>query len=67
MLAYEFYSIDKRGEAHFFAMLPERRKNPRRITEKSIMKWGKMVLGTNRNSRIMYFVQVEVPDNSNRY
>jgi len=64
MLAYEFYSIDKGGEAHFFAMLPERRKNPKRITEKSIMKWGKMVLGGNRNSRIIYFVQVEVPENS---
>ena len=65
MLAYEFYSVDKRGEAHFFAMLPERRKNPERITDKSILKWGKMVLGRNGNSRI-YFVQVEVPDHSTR-
>ena len=67
MIAYEFYSVDKRGEPHFFAALPERRKNPERISEKSIMKWGRMVLGGNRNSRVMYFVQVEVPENSNKY
>ena len=41
MLAYEFYSVDKRGEPRFFAILPERRKNPGRITEKSIRKWGR--------------------------
>jgi hypothetical protein len=67
MIAYEFYSVDKRGEAHCFAILPERRKNPERITEKSIMKWGRRLLGDNRNSQIMYFVQVEVPENSKKY
>ena len=64
MIAYEFYWVDKKGEAHFFAILPERRKNPERITEKSIMKWGRMVSDGNRNSQIMYFVQLEVPENS---
>jgi hypothetical protein len=67
MIAYEFYSVDKRGEAHFFAILPERRKNPERITEKSVMKWGRMLLSDNPNSQFMYFVQVEVPENSKKY
>jgi hypothetical protein len=67
MIAYEFYSIDERGEPHFFAILPERRKNPERISKKSIMKWGKMVLDGNRNSLNMYFVQVDVPENSEKY
>jgi len=58
MVAYEFYWVDKKGEAHFFAILPERRKNPERITEESIMKWGRMV---NRTSGNIYFMQVEVP------
>ena len=64
MIAYEFYWVDKRGESHFFAILPERRKNPERITEESIMKWGKMVLGGNRLSQKLYFIKVEVPDSS---
>ncbi len=67
MIAYEFYSVDKRGEAHCFAILPERRKNRERINEKSVMKWGRMLLGDNRNSQIMYFVQEEVPENSKKY
>jgi len=67
MIAYEFYSVDKIGEAHFFAILPERRKNPERITEKSIMKWGRMVLGGKRISQSMYFVQVEILEYSKNY
>ena len=34
MALYEFYWVDKGGEDHFFAILPERRKNPERITER---------------------------------
>jgi len=67
MIAYEFYSVDRRGEPHFFAILPERRTNPERITEKSVMKWGRMLLGDKQNSQITYFVQVEVPENSKKY
>ena len=63
MIAYEFYWVDKRGESHFFAILPERRKNPERITEGSIMKWGKMIFGGSRLLRNLYFVKVEVPPN----
>jgi len=63
MIAYEFYWVDKRGESHFFAILPERRKNPERISEKSIMRWGKMVLGGGGPLRNLYFVKVEIPEN----
>ena len=62
MIAYEFCWVDKRGESHFFAILPERRKNPERITEESIKKWGKMVLGSNRDSQNFYFIKVELPN-----
>jgi hypothetical protein len=61
MVAYEFYWVDKRGEEHFFAILPERRKNPERITEESIMKWGKMLLSDDREIKNFYFLQVQVP------
>lgn len=62
MTAYEFYMVNKKGEAHFFGILPERRKNVERITEKSIMNWGKMVINSNRYAKKIYFIQVEVPD-----
>jgi hypothetical protein len=63
MIAYEFYWVDKRGESHFFAILPERRKNPERISERSVMRWGKMILSGSRLLRYFYFVKVEVPQN----
>jgi hypothetical protein len=31
-------------------ILPERRKNPKRITYESIMNWAKMLLGKNANT-----------------
>jgi hypothetical protein len=64
MIAYEFYWTDKREESHFFARLPERRKNPERITEESIMKWGKVVIPI---SGIIHFIQVEVPEVPEKY
>lgn len=64
MIAYEFYWADKRGESHFFAILPERRKNPERITEESVMKWGKIV---SPNSGVIYFIQIEVPEVLEKY
>ena len=45
MKAYEFYWEDREGKEHFLGILPERRKNPGRITEESILNWGRMILG----------------------
>jgi len=44
MVAYEFYVYDEKGELDFFGIHPERRKDPLRITQESIMKWGKSIL-----------------------
>ena len=38
MVAYAFYWIDETDKARFIGLLPERRKDPERITEESIMK-----------------------------
>ena len=40
MTAYEFYWKDREGREHFLGTLPERRKNPDRITEESIKEVG---------------------------
>jgi hypothetical protein len=60
MMAYEFYWNDTKGEAHFIGTLPERRKNPERISLESIMNWGKMVIGDNGEVNKIFFVEVEV-------
>jgi len=60
MLAYEFYSRDEMGRDNLIGILPERRKNPKRITQESIMKWGKIVAGENTEVKDISFIQVEI-------
>jgi len=60
MTAYEFYWEDQEGREHFLGILPERRKNPERITEESVRNWGRIVIGNRAASNNFYFIQVEV-------
>ena len=62
MIIYEFYSIDNAGHHEFFGILPERRKDPRRITEKSIMNWGRLAVCDPRGEKKIYFFPKLVPD-----
>jgi len=60
MLAYEFYLNDERKEASLIGILPERRKNKRRVTRKSIMKWGKLAAGNYIDPNSIYYIQVKL-------
>jgi hypothetical protein len=60
MVAYEFYIIDEMEEYHSIGILSERRKNPLRISQESIMKWGKLVAGDCVDISNIYFIQIEV-------
>jgi len=60
MIAYEFYWRDEVGKEHLVGILPERRKNPVRITKESILNWVSMVIGDNLDGNHVYFVQVEL-------
>jgi hypothetical protein len=60
MTAYEFYWKDLEGREHFLGALPERRKTPDRITEESIKKWGRLIIGEWAMINNFYFIQVEV-------
>ena len=58
MLAYELYSFDKIKGFELIGVLPERRKNPKRITRDSVMSWGRMLLGDNADNRSIYFKRI---------
>jgi hypothetical protein len=60
MVAYEFYLHDEMEESHSIGILPERRKDPLRITQESIIKWGKVVVGDDVGVNSIYFIQIEV-------
>jgi hypothetical protein len=60
MVAYEFYLRNEK-EDKLIAILPERRKDPKRITPESIMNWGRILsnsAGIDANN--IYFIQVEM-------
>ena len=63
MVAYEFYSRDEINGCHLIGILPERRKHQERITEESIMKWVRMVLGDSRDLSNICFVKVILDEN----
>ena len=60
MVSYEFYWRNEEGKEHLIGILPERRKNPNRVTRKSIMDWVKSFLGDNEDIKNIYFVQLEI-------
>lgn len=60
MIAYEFYWDDENGGEHLIGILPERRKNPERITEESIMNWAREIVGDSERINNIYFIKVEV-------
>jgi len=60
MVAYEFYWRDETEKEHVIGILRERRKNPERITDESIINWGRKILGTNGDTKNIYFIKVDV-------
>lgn len=60
MVAYEFYWRDAEEKEHFIGILPERRKNPERITKSSVLNWGWKVIAGNSDVKDIYFVKVDM-------
>jgi hypothetical protein len=59
MMAYEFYWRDETGKEYLIGILPERRKDPERITKESALNWGWKVIGDSSDVNSIYFVEVE--------
>jgi hypothetical protein len=62
MLVYEFYWRDETGRDLFVGILKERRKDPERITEESILNWGRKVIGDNAEVGDVYFYTSEIDE-----
>ena len=59
MVAYEFYWRDETGKERLIGILPERRKNPERITKESALNWAWKVIGGRTDVSDIYLVRVE--------
>jgi hypothetical protein len=62
MIAYEFYWNDEKGGKHFIWILPERRQNSERVTEESILNWGRKVIVDDTEVKDIFFTQVEIDE-----
>jgi hypothetical protein len=60
MLAYEFYYRDDTDRSQLIGILPERRKDPQRITSDSVMNWVGKVLGDKWDISKIIFVKVMI-------
>jgi hypothetical protein len=60
MVAYEFYSRDERGKEHLIGIQPERRRKPERITNDSILNWGRNMIGDQSDVKSIHFVRLEM-------
>jgi hypothetical protein len=66
MVAYEFYWLDPKGGYQIIGVLPERRKNPTRVTQESIMRWGENIFGKELDTKDIFFIQVTIDKNTVR-
>ena len=66
MVAYEFYCLNSTGEYRVIGVLPERRKDPERITQESIMNWGINFFAEDSIIKDIFFIQVTIDDHTGR-
>ena len=66
MIGYELYWRDPIKGYQLIAVLPERRRNPKRITKESILNWGKKYFGNNLNLNDIFSLAVETNGESIR-
>jgi len=66
MVVYELYWLNSKGEHQMIGVLPERRKNPMRITKASVMNWGKMLLGDDADSKNIFFTRLTIESLADR-
>jgi hypothetical protein len=66
MIAYEFYCLDPKKQYELIGVLPERRKNPARITQKSIINWVVKYFGNKLDLREIFFIEVTIDENTGR-
>ncbi len=64
MMAYEFYWIDEAKGYELLGVLPERRKNPARITDKTVLGWADKLFGSKFGTKDFYFIKVTIDDNT---
>jgi hypothetical protein len=71
MIVYKFYLRDPIKGDIFLGALPERRKNPRRVseesTEESVINWGRTYFGKNAKDDDIFFIKTVLEEREKLY
>ncbi len=67
MVVYKFYLRDAMKGDIFLGSLPERRKDPKRITNESIINWGKKYFGKNGKDGEIFFIKSVLEESEKRF
>jgi hypothetical protein len=62
MVTYDFYLRDAIKGIEHIGMLPERRRDPERITADSIINWGRKYFGKNVRDKNIFFVKISTEE-----
>ena len=60
MVGYELYWRDPIRGYQLIGVLPERRRNQKRITRESVLNFGKKYFGNKLDLNEMFFLEVEI-------
>ena len=66
MVAYAFYVFEEIEKVHFIGLLPERRKNPERITQESISNFVRTFLGNEEDIDSLFFIEITLDQRTGR-
>jgi hypothetical protein len=66
MVAYEIYLDDPIKGYQLLGVLPERRKDPARINEGSIINWGRNFFGKGLDINSIFILQLKTDKNSGK-
>jgi hypothetical protein len=59
--------MSRKSLRRWVGILPERRKDPRRITEASVMKWAEMLLGNHRSKKSIFYKKVTISEYTGKF
>lgn len=66
MVTYEIYWHDPIKGYQLIGVLPERRKNSARITEGSVINWGRKFFGKSIDINGIFILQLEIDKNTRK-
>jgi len=66
MIAYELYWHEPIKGYQRIGLLPERRKNPARVTVESILEWGGKFFDKRLDINGIFFLQLKIDENTGR-